>query len=647
VIVDEAHRGQYGFEEKVDINTGKVSYGFARNMRDSLPQATFVGFTATPISSKDRSTREVFGDYIDIYDMTQSVEDGVTCPVRFEGRMLRLELDADALRLIDQEYDNLAINCEEYAIGKSKEELSRLESILGSDQAIDALCKDIVEDYENNRMNLPGDKAMIVAFSRAAAIDIYLKILELRPEWRDMIAVVTSDKNTDPESWHDILGNKSQREEKIKLFKDASSGLKIIIVCDMLLTGFDAPSLSTMYLYKPLRDHGLMQAISRVNRVFAGKTGGVVVDYIGIASALGHAMNEYTVRDQSNYSTMDNSKTVYLQFMEKLGVCRDVFSGFDYSKFLDPSTTNLTRANLIMGGMNFLVDPSDKDDKMNVLINEAMFLKKTLPLCLSMLDIQERHEVAFFLAVRTIATRISRRDKALSFSEINKVINEILKLCIRCEGVVVLFSNASFSITDPNLVKVLASLGPHLAIVLIHRICVEQVQDYTDISRTVKFSEMIIKNMAEYMDGTVTTAKTLNVMFETMNDLTEIAKTDELKLSVKGLSVFEELCRNEAIREYFSNNDLADMVRDVVNNIDKKKNVDWMSRPSGIAAMKRLVRDVVLKYSFPKEIQKNVLTIIFKRLEVWNIKDDDSAMLAMEKNSSFYLNGRILTIRNK
>jgi type I restriction enzyme R subunit len=646
VIVDEAHRGQYGFEEKVDINTGKVSYGFARNMRDSLPCATFIGFTATPISSKDRSTKEVFGDYIDIYDMTQAAEDGVTCPVAFEGRMIHLELDADALRLIDEEYDNLAISCEEYAISKSKVELSRLESILGSDQAITALCKDIIEDYENNRMGLPGDKAMIVAFSRAAAIDIYLKILELRPEWRDMIAVVASETNIDPESWHEILGNKSQREENIKLFKDASSGLKIIIVCDMLLTGFDAPSLATMYLYKPLRDHGLMQAISRVNRVFAGKTAGVIVDYIGIASALERALSNFTARDKNNVKKMDVSKTIYTTFMEKLGVCRDIFIGFDYSKFLDPATTDLIRTNLIMGGMNFLADPSNKDDKMNLFINEATVLKKTLPLCISLLDEQERHEVCFFLTVRTIATRISRSDNPISFPELAKTMNELFKFCIHSEGVIFLFSNATFSITDPNIVEVLTSLGPHLAIFLMHRICVDQVHDYKDLARKEKFSEMLTKTMEAYKAGTISTAETLNWMVKTAKDLAEMVKTGDLKLSVKGLSVFEELCKNEAIREFFSNNDLADMVRAVMGTIQKKEFKDWHTQRQGISAMKRLVRDVVVKFSLPEEIQKNVMKILNEQLNNWNSKDDASDISMMRKCSSFYLNGRMLMIKN-
>lgn len=299
VMTDEAHRGQYGFEEKVNEETGKISIGTARIIHNSLPNASFIGFTGTPISTKDRDTTEVFGDYIDIYDMTQAVSDGATCPVYYESRVINLNLDKDTLKAIDDEYEILASEgATEEQIEKSKKQMSHLEEILGAPATIDSLCKDIIKHYEENRQFELTGKAMIVAYSRPIAMSIYHRILELRPDWTDKVKVVMTGSNKDPEEWHDIIGNKQYKKELAKKFKDNNDPMKIAVVVDMWLTGFDVPSLATMYIYKPMSGHNLMQAIARVNRVFNDKAGGLVVDYIGIAKALKQAMHDYTVRDQ-------------------------------------------------------------------------------------------------------------------------------------------------------------------------------------------------------------------------------------------------------------------------------------------------------------------------------------------------------------
>lgn len=286
VMADEAHRSQYGLTEKVDSKTGRIKIGAARAIRNTLPNATYIGFTGTPISSKDRSTREVFGDYIDIYDMTQAVEDGATRPVYYESRVIKLNLDKETLKLIDDEYDLMAENADREVIERSKKELGRMEAILGNDNTLDSLVTDILDHYENNRENLLTGKAMIVAYSRTIAMKIYKRILELRPQWTEKVAVVMTSSNKDRAEWHEIIGNKRHKEKLAKKFKDNDSPLKIAIVVDMWLTGFDVPSLATMYVYKPMSGHNLMQAIARVNRVFEDKEGGLIVDYVGIASAL-------------------------------------------------------------------------------------------------------------------------------------------------------------------------------------------------------------------------------------------------------------------------------------------------------------------------------------------------------------------------
>ena len=353
VMADEAHRGQYGLTEKIDEKTGKIKIGTARVIRDSLPNATYIGFTGTPISTKDRSTREVFGNYIDVYDMTQAVEDGATRPVYYESRVIKLHLKPEVLRLIDAEYDLMAHNADSEVIEKSKKQLGQMETILGDDSTINSLVTDILDHYENNRANLLTGKAMIVAYSRPIAMKIYRKILELRPTWQEKVAVVMTSDNNDPEDWHNIVGNKAYKEELARKFKDNSDPLKIAIVVDMWLTGFDVPSLATMYVYKPMSGHNLMQAIARVNRVFQDKEGGLVVDYVGIAGALKQAMNDYTIRDRKNYGDTDISTVAKPKFIEKLEVCRGLLYGFDYSGFAKGS--NLERAKLISGAVNFII----------------------------------------------------------------------------------------------------------------------------------------------------------------------------------------------------------------------------------------------------------------------------------------------------
>ena len=270
VMADEAHRSQF-IDEKID-ESGHVKKSFGLIIRESLPNATYIGFTGTPISSKDRSTVEVFGNYIDIYDMTQSVEDGATCPVYYESRVIALKLDENILRLIDAEYDLLAQNAEEHAIEKSKKELGQIDSILGAEQTIAELCSDIVKHYEKTRQHELSGKAMIVAYSRPIAMKIYDQLQKMRPDWNEKIGIIMTEANNDPEQWRRIIGNKRRRNEMAKKFKDDGDPLKIAIVVDMWLTGFDVPSLATMYVYKPMAGHNLMQSIARVNRVYKDTT---------------------------------------------------------------------------------------------------------------------------------------------------------------------------------------------------------------------------------------------------------------------------------------------------------------------------------------------------------------------------------------
>ena len=340
VMSDEAHRGQYGFEEKVDPVTGKVSVGTARLIHDSLPNASFIGFTGTPVALKDRNTIEVFGDYIDVYDMTQSVLDHATVPVYYESRVINLKLDEETLKLIDQEYELLEMEgADASQIEKSKRDLSHLEELLGADSTIDSLVQDILSHYENYREQELTGKAMIVAYSRPIAIKIYKRLLQLRPTWTEKVKCVMTSGNNDPEEWRDIIGNKQYKQELAKKFKDDDDPMKIAIVVDMWLTGFDVPSLATMYVFKPMSGHNLMQAIARVNRVFKGKEGGLVVDYIGIAQALKQAMKFYTSNDRQKFGDPNIKTTALQKFQEELEICRDLMHGKFAATLCTASTT--------------------------------------------------------------------------------------------------------------------------------------------------------------------------------------------------------------------------------------------------------------------------------------------------------------------
>ena len=293
--------------------------------------------------------------------MTQAVEDGATRPVYYESRVVQLKLDEKTLSLIDHTYDVLEQKSDAATIEKSKKMLGQMESVLGADSTIDSLCSDIINHYEKYRANLLTGKAMIVAYSRRIAMKIYRRILELRPNWSEKIGVVMTGGNSDPEDWKEIIGTKAHKEELARKFKDNNDPMKIAIVVDMWLTGFDVPSLATMYVYKPMHGYSLMQAIARVNRVFKDKEGGLIVDYVGIASALKAAMKEYTKRDQSRYGDMNIAKMAYPKFQEKLQVCKDLLHGFDFSGFIGGSP--LTMAKLITGGINFILDPKTPDRK--------------------------------------------------------------------------------------------------------------------------------------------------------------------------------------------------------------------------------------------------------------------------------------------
>lgn len=622
VMADEAHRGQYGLAESVEAETGKLKYGTARIIRNNLPNATYIGFTGTPISSKDKSTREVFGDYIDIYDMTQAVEDGATRPVYYESRVVKLKLDENTLRTIDKEYDLMAAQADQGVIEQSKHELSRMEAILGNDATINTLVTDILDHYENNRENLLTGKAMIVAYSREIAMKIYRRILEIHHDWTEKVAVVMTSSNKDPEEWRDVIGNKAHKNELAKKFKDNNSPLKIAIVVDMWLTGFDVPSLATMYVYKPMSGYNLMQAIARVNRVFRDKEGGLVVDYVGIATALKQAMNDYTVRDRKNYGDTDVGKVAYPKFLEKLSRCQDLFHGYDYHAFNTGS--DLDRAKTISGAVNFIIAPAREADKEEFL-KEALMLHQSLTLCSSLVDEQLRIEAAFFEAVRVLVMRLSNQgtDKKISLPEMNARINELLKHSIKSDGVINLFSDVKeeFSLFDPKFLEDVAKMKEkNLAVELLKKLIAEQIHIYrrTNVVKSEKFSEIIQRTMNAYLNGMLTNEQVIEELMKMAKDISNAAKEgQELGLTADELAFYDALTKPQAVKDFYENSELIAISKELTETLRKNKTIDWQKKDSARARMRMLIKKLLKSHRYPPEGMEDAVQTVMTQCELW------------------------------
>ncbi len=634
VIADEAHRGHYGLAERlmtikdaVGQTITKIVMGIARIIRNSLPKATYIGFTGTPISEKDRDTREVFGDYIDIYDMTQAVADGATRPVYYESRVIKLHLDPEVLKLIDDEYDLMAAEADEEVIEASKKRLAKMETILGDDRTIDSLVSDILDHYENYRENLLTGKAMIVAYSRPIAMKIYKRILELRPAWSEKVAVVMTGSNKDPEEWHDIIGSKAHKEELATKFKDNDSPLKIAIVVDMWLTGFDVPSLATMYVFKPMVGHNLMQAIARVNRVFRDKEGGLVIDYIGIAAALKQAMKDYTARDQSHFGQMDVSKIAYNKFLEKLEVCRDFLHGFDYSAF--SGTSDLARSQTISGAVNFILGKTAKtekdDEPWKGYVKEAYLLRQALSLCSALVPFEKRLEAAFFEACRVLILRLKSQGgkHKLSLTEINERINELLKEAVKSEGVVNLFADIKeeFSIFDPKLLEEISKMKEkNIAVEMLKKLLAEQVALYkkSNLVKSEEFSKILQGVMNGYINGLIDNEQVIQELLKLAAQI-QAAKQlgDNLGLSEDEQAFYDALTRPEAIKDFYKNEELVALTKELTETLRKNRTIDWEKRDDARAKMRMMVKKLLRRYKYPPEGMEDAVKTVLAQCELW------------------------------
>ena len=634
VITDEAHRSQYG-EEHWDAKAEKMKKGYAQLMREALPNASFIGFTGTPISERDRDTKEVFGDYIDVYDMTQAVADGATRPVYYESRVINLNLNEEALRKLDEEFDKLADEgATEEQINKARQDNSGLREILCHQDTINSLCRDIIDHYEKNRQQELTGKAMIVAYNKDAAVKIYRKILELRPEWKDKMHVVASAANTDKEEWADVI-QAGKNKEYAALFKDDESPMKIAIVVDMWLTGFDVPSLATMYVYKPMKGHNLMQAIARVNRVFPEKEGGLIVDYVGIASALKQAMQDYTNRDRKQFGDPDINKTAKVKFQEKLEICRDLLHGYDYEGWYEG--TNPERSKLIKGGVNYLLAP-DKVDRQKDFVKESQLLHNAKTLCKSLLTQHEIQEVAYMDAVRVMIMRFTQTGGPVSKQDINERIAHLIEQSIQSAGVINLFdSKREFSLFDKGFLEELRKMKEkNLAVQLLEKLLKERIRKYehTNIVQSKKFSDLLNEALSNYLKGMLTNEE---VIEELLKMAEEIKKTEDegndLGLTQEEKAFYDALSSPEGIKEAYTDEQFVALTKELTEQLRRNRTIDWNRKETSRAKMRVLVKRLLKKYKYPPEGQEKALEVVMAQCNKW-ADDDENLMITPQRHST-------------
>jgi len=616
VITDEAHRSQYG-DEHWDTKAEKMKKGFALLMRESLPNASFIGFTGTPISQRDRDTKEVFGDYIDVYDMTQAVADGATKPVYYESRVIKLNLNEEALRKLDDEFDLLANEgATDEQINKARQENSGLKRILCHQDTIDSLCKDIIEHYEKYRQYELTGKAMIVAYNKEAAVKIYRRMLEMRPEWTEKVHVVASAANTDNPEWHDVIDAK-RNKEYAALFKDDNSPMKIAIVVDMWLTGFDVPSLATMYVYKPMKEHNLMQAIARVNRVFPEKEGGLVVDYVGIAGALKQAMQDYTSRDKKQFGDPDIGKTALVKFQEKLEICRDLLHGFDYSGWYEG--TDPERSKLITAGVNFML-AVDKQDRRKNFIVESQLLHNAQTLCKSLLTDHDKLEVTFMDAVRVMLQRLDAKGTSITKHDINERIARLLEQSLQSQGVEVL-TNVKFSLfNDGFLAEIKKMKERNLALKLLEGLIKEKLRKFerTNVVQSLKFSEMMNNALSNYLKGMLTNEEVIAELLRMADEIKRAEhEGDELGLTIEEKAFYDALSSPEGVKEAYSSEEFVKLTKELTEQLRKNRTIDWNHKDTARAKMRVMVKRLLKKYKYPPEGQEQALNTVMAQCNKW------------------------------
>lgn len=635
IIADEAHRSQYGLEAKADSKTGAVKYGYAKYLRDALPNASFIGFTGTPIDLEDRSTTSVFGHCIDTYDMTRAVEDKATVKIYYENRIIKLETDEEELNKVDDEFEDLTEAQEDNEREKNKAKWSRIEAIVGSPNRVKKLAEDIVNHYEEKSKTVDG-KAMIVCMSRRICVDLYDEIVKLRPDWHDddvnkgKIKVVMTGSAGDKEKLQKHIGGKQRRDTLSKRMKDNDDELKIVLVRDMWLTGFDVPSMHTMYIDKPMKGHNLMQAIARVNRVFKEKAGGVVVDYIGILESLKRALKQYTDGDRKN-TGIDTSVAIAIMY-EKLEILQDMMYGYDYSKYMGSSQVERIRA--ITGGMDFILGKEEKEQKEFKQI--AIELAKAHSLCAATAEGKSKAlEVSYFKAVKASLSKLKARSgSSKSKQEIEARVNQMLERSIISEEVIDVFDAMGIKrpevsiLSEEFLEEVREMKHKNLAVEMLRKLLEGNIKsmEKRNLVKSERFSEKLKKALNKYRNQAITNAEVIEELIKMANEMKQ-AKAEEadLGLTEDEVAFYDALTADDAVKEFMEDEVLKKIAQELTLSIRNNITIDWSIRKSAQAGMRKIVKRLLKKYDYPPDQVKDALKVVMRQAEKMcgNVVDED------------------------
>ncbi|ASJ23805.1 type I restriction endonuclease subunit R [Laribacter hongkongensis] len=636
VIADEAHRSQYGFKAKVDAKTGEISYGFAKYMRDALPNASFIGFTGTPIEADDVNTPAVFGNYIDVYDISRAVEDGATVPIYYESRLARIELDEDEKPKIDAEVEELTEGDEAADQERFKKKWSTVEALVGSDKRLALVAKDMVAHFEDRVAALDG-KAMVVCMSRRICVKLYDEIVKLRPDWHSAddnagaIKIVMTGAASDPQEWQQHIGNKARRDLLAKRARDPKDPLKLVIVRDMWLTGFDAPCMHTMYIDKPMQGHGLMQAIARVNRVFRDKPAGLIVDYIGIAQNLKSALQQYSKNDQEN-TGVDEAQAIAVM-MEKYEVVRDMYHGFDYHSAL--SGTPQERLAMMAEAIEWILDlqqklaakEKTKEGKKNAhrrYQDAVLALSKAFALASASDEAREiREEVGFFQAIRAALVK-SSTGSGVTQQERELAIQQIVSRAVVSTEIVDILAAAGIKspdisiLSDEFLAEVQQMEKKNLALEALRKLINDGIRSRSkaNVVQTKAFSERLEDAVARYHANAITTAEVLQELIQLAKDIRAARQRgEESGLSDEEIAFYDALAENESAVQMMGDDKLKLIAHELLMSLRENVSVDWAHRDSARARMRVLVKRILRKYGYPPDLQDTAVQTVLQQAE--------------------------------
>ena len=612
VIADEAHRSQYDFVD-----------GFARHMRDALPNASFIGFTGTPIELQDANTRAVFGDYISIYDIQRAVEDRATVPIYYESRLAKLALDERERPRIDPGFEEATEGEEVDRKEKLKTRWAQLEAVVGAEQRLELVAEDIVAHFEQ-RIEAMDGKAMIVCMSRRICIDLYRELTRLRPDWHDedddkgRIKVVMTGAASDPPAWQPHIRNKPRREALASRFRDPGDPLQVVLVRDMWLTGFDAPSLHTMYVDKPMRGHGLMQAIARVNRVFRDKPGGLVVDYLGLAQELKRALATYTESGGTGRTALDQGEAVAVM-LEKYEICCALFHGFDRSAWV--TGTPQERLSLLPAAQEHILAQENGKDR---CIQAVRDLSRAFALAVPHEDaIRIRDDVAFFQAVQSVlvkrATAVARPDE-----ELDQAVRQIISRAVAPEGVIDIFAAAGLEkpdisiLSDQFLAEVRGMPQRNLAVELLQKLLKGEIatRRRKNVVQARSFAEMLEQTLRRYQNRAIEASQVIEELIRLAREMREAnARGEKLGLTEDELAFYDALEANDSAVQVLGDETLRDIARELVETVRGNVTIDWTLRENVRANLRRLVRRILRKHGYPPDKQEKATRTVLEQAE--------------------------------